>query len=79
MKTRRIVLPVLIIILALSGSVGAQQMRTLTPEAALDVRNARIAAMTDDGSRIAVTIQTRRDRTDVDHQNGNGNGNGEDP
>ena len=40
----------------------------LSPEIALDVRNARIAAVTDDGSRVAATVQTRRERTDVDHQ-----------
>ena len=27
-----------------------------------------IAAVTDDGSRVAATVRTRRDRTDVDHQ-----------
>ncbi len=68
MRYRRTVLLVLFIMTAFATTVGAQQMRTLTPEIALDVRNARIAAMTDDGSRIAVTVQTRRDRTDIDHQ-----------
>ena len=32
------------------------------------MRNARIAAFADDGSRVAATVQTRRERTDVDHQ-----------
>ncbi len=68
MRIRRTVLPVLLITVALCTSVSAQQMRSLTPEIALDVSNARVAAMTDDGSRLAVTVQTRRDRTDVDHQ-----------
>ena len=51
-----------------SAQVWAQQARGFTPEIALDVRNVRIAAVTDDGSRVAATVQTRRDRTDVDHQ-----------
>jgi dipeptidyl aminopeptidase/acylaminoacyl peptidase len=46
----------------------AQEARTFTPEIALDVRSARIAAVTEDGAHVAVTVQTRRDRTDVDHQ-----------
>jgi dipeptidyl aminopeptidase/acylaminoacyl peptidase len=46
----------------------AQELRPFTPELALDVRNVRIADVTDDGSRVAATVQTRRDRTDVDHQ-----------
>lgn len=51
-----------------STSVHAQDLRTFTPEIALDVRTSRIAAVTDDGTRVAVTVQTRRERTDVDHQ-----------
>jgi dipeptidyl aminopeptidase/acylaminoacyl peptidase len=68
MRIRRIVSPLLLIIVALCAGASAQQMRGLSPEIALDVRSARIAAMTEDGRRIAVTVQTRRDRTDVDHQ-----------
>jgi len=68
MKTRRIVLFLLIVTTVLVAPAGAQQMRRFSPEIALDVRSARIADMTDDGSLIAVTVQTRRDRTDVDHQ-----------
>jgi len=68
MRVRRTLLPLLLLAIAFSLPAGAQQMRTLTPEMALDVRNARIADMTDDGSLIAVTVQSRRDRTDVDHQ-----------
>lgn len=55
-------------VIALSTQVGAQQMRPFSPEIALQVRNVRIAAVADDGSRIAATVQTRNDRTDVDHQ-----------
>jgi len=68
MKCRRTFLPLLIVTLLLCGTVNAQQMRPFSAEIALDVRNARIAGITDDGSRIAVTVQTRRDRTDTDHQ-----------
>ena len=58
----------LIFTVALSAQVQAQQVRAFSPEIALDVRNVRIAAVTDDGSRVAATVQTRRDRADVDHQ-----------
>ncbi|MDC0159957.1 prolyl oligopeptidase family serine peptidase [Gemmatimonadales bacterium] len=51
-----------------TAPVEAQDIRQFTAEIALDVRNARIAAVSDDGVRVAVTVQTRRDRTDVDHQ-----------
>ncbi len=44
------------------------QQRTFTPEIALDVRGVGIAAVTDDGTRVAATVRLRRDRTDVDHQ-----------
>ena len=44
------------------------QQRAFTPEIALDVRGVGIAAVTDDGARVAATVRTRRDRTDVDHQ-----------
>ena len=43
------------------------QQRLFTPEIALDVQGVGIAAVTDDGSRIAATVRTRRDRTGVDH------------
>ncbi len=58
----------LIFTVALSAQVQAQQVRAFSPEIALDVRNVRIAAVTDNGTRVAVTVQTRRDRADVDHQ-----------
>ncbi|MXW17470.1 MAG: S9 family peptidase, partial [Gemmatimonadetes bacterium] len=44
------------------------QQRLFTPEVALDVRSVSIAAVTGDGRRVAATVRTRRDRTDVDHQ-----------
>ena len=44
------------------------QQRPFTPEVALDVRGVGIAAVTRDGARVAATVRTRRDRTDVDHQ-----------
>ena len=43
------------------------QQRLFTPEIALDVRGVGIAAVTDDGARVAATVRTRRDRTGVDH------------
>ena len=58
----------LIFTVALSAQVQAQQVRAFSPEIALDVRNVRIAAVTDNGTRVAATVQTRRDRADVDHQ-----------
>ena len=44
------------------------QQRLFTPEVALDVRSVSIAAVTGDGRRVAATVRTRHDRTDVDHQ-----------
>lgn len=49
--------------LAASQSEGG----SFTTEDALDVRTARIAGITSDGKRVAVTAQTRRDRSGVDH------------
>ena len=43
------------------------QQRLFTPEIALDVNLVSIAAVTRDGSRVAATVRTRRDRTGVDH------------
>ena len=43
------------------------QQRLFTPEIALDVRGVGIAAVTDDGARLAATVRTRHDRTGVDH------------
>jgi len=68
MRYRRNVLPTLTLVVALSGLADAQQPRPFTPAIALDVRSVRIAAVTDDGGRVAATVQTRRDRSNVDHQ-----------
>jgi len=51
----------------LAGFAGAVVL-TATTEIALDVNLVGIAAVTDDGARVAATVRTRRDRTDVDHQ-----------
>ncbi len=68
MKLRSTLFPLLVLTLALSNPLRAQEPRPFSPAVALDVRNIRIAAVTDDGSRVAATVQTRDDRTDVDHQ-----------
>ena len=68
MKHRRTLLPLIIITVALCAQAQGQAMRPFSPEVALDVRSVRIAAVTDDGSRVAATVQTRRDRAGVDHQ-----------
>ena len=52
--------------LAVPAPATAQQ--SFTPEIALDVRAPSIVAVTEDGARVAVTVTSRRDRTDVDHQ-----------
>lgn len=53
---------------ALLALPASGQERGMTTELALDVRSPQVAAMTDDGARIAVTVRTRRGRTGVDHQ-----------
>ncbi len=53
---------------ALTPLPSHAQQRPFTTEVALDVNLVSIAAVTDDGSRVAATVRTRRDRTDVDHQ-----------
>lgn len=63
----RTALATLTLALALSLPAEAQQLRRFTPEVALDVRQVRIADVTDDGRWVAATVQTRRDRSDVDH------------
>ena len=73
----RTIRPLITIILAavcgaalasLAAPEPATAQQAFTPEVALDVRTPGIAAVTHDGSRVAVTVRTRRDRTDVDHQ-----------
>ena len=51
---------------AVPAPAAAQQ--PFTSEIALDVRTPSIVAVTEDGARVAVTLTSRRDRTDVDHQ-----------
>ena len=46
---------------------AAVSQRAFTPEIALDVRGVGIAAVSGDGTRVAATVRTRRDRADVDH------------
>ena len=53
---------------ALTPLPAQPQQRPFTAEIALDVNLVSIAAVTDDGARVAATVRTRRDRTDVDHQ-----------
>lgn len=53
---------------AMVAPAAAQQLgQRFTTELALDVKSPQIAAMTDDGSRLAVTLRTRRGRMNVDH------------
>lgn len=60
---------VLALLMCLAATpAAAQDLRPFDTEIALDVRTARIATMNRDGTFVAVTVQTRRDRTDVDHQ-----------
>lgn len=59
-----------LLFLAMSGAglpVAAQEARPFTTQDALDVRGGRIADVTPDGRWVAVTVQTRRDRSGVDH------------
>ncbi len=57
------------VVLTATAPLPAQpQQRPFTTEIALDVNLVGIAAVTDDGARVAATVRTRRDRTDVDHQ-----------
>ncbi len=64
---KRSVLIALILVSAAGDSVIAQQDGLLTPNTALDVMSGSIADVTSDGRWLAVTVQSRRDRTDVDH------------
>ncbi len=53
---------------ALAALPTHAQERAFTTGIALDVNLVGIAAVTNDGARVAATVRTRRDRTDVDHQ-----------
>ena len=64
---KRSVFIALILVSAAGDSVIAQQDGLFTPNTALDVMSGSIADVTSDGRWLAVTVQSRRDRTDVDH------------
>ena len=52
----------------MAAPLAAQQGgRPFTTEDALDVRSVRVADVTGDGRWVAATVQTRRDRSGVDH------------
>jgi dipeptidyl aminopeptidase/acylaminoacyl peptidase len=67
MPYRRPVFVALTLGAVLVTPVWGQDARRFDTEIALDVQSPQIAAMTDDGARIAVTLRTRRGRADVDH------------
>ena len=54
-------------LLAVLPSISAAQQRSFTPEDALNVRTPSIQDMSKDGGKVAVTVQTQRDRLNVDH------------
>ena len=64
---KRAVFIALILVSAAGDSIIAQQDGLFTPNTALDVMSGSIADVTSDGRWLAVTVQSRRDRTDVDH------------
>ena len=64
---KRSVFITLILVSAAGNSVIAQEGDLLTPNTALDVMSGSVADVTSDGQWLAVTVQSRRDRTDVDH------------
>jgi len=64
---KRSVFIAFILVSAAGDSVIAQQDGLFTPNTALDVMSGSIADVTSDGRWLAVTVQSRRDRTDVDH------------
>ena len=62
------VLTLLILAAPLAMPLGAQEGgRAFTSQDAVDVRTVRVADVTPDGRWIAATVQTRRDRSGVDH------------
>ena len=64
---KRSVFITLILVSAAGNLVIAQQDGLFTPNTALDVMSGSVADVTSDGRWLAVTVQSRRDRTDVDH------------
>ena len=67
-RTLTLTLAVAAAFTALTPLTAHPQQRLFTPEIALDVRGVGIAAVTGDGTRVAATVRTRRDRAGVDHQ-----------
>lgn len=67
MSHRRPLMLIVILTVMFAVPALAQGTRAFTTEVALDVRSPSIAAMSEDGARIAVTVRTRRSRLDVDH------------
>ena len=66
---RRSLTPVLAVLAAcaLAPLPAVAQSQPLTTELALDVRTPSVLALTDDGRRAVVQLNTRRGRTDTDH------------
>ena len=64
---KRSVVIALILVSAAGSLVVAQEGGLLTPNMALDVMSGSIVDVTSDGRWLVVTVQSRRDRTDVDH------------
>ena len=67
MRGRSLVVAFLCAFAVAASSAAQQQGRAFTTEDALDVRGVRIADVTEDGRWVAATVQTRRDRSNVDH------------
>jgi len=61
-------LAVAALVLLVARPLAAQTLRAFTPDDALQVRSVRIADVTDDGRRVAATVQRRIDRLNVDHR-----------
>ncbi|MDA0329636.1 MAG: prolyl oligopeptidase family serine peptidase [Gemmatimonadetes bacterium] len=66
MLYRRPLLTALAFVMAFVIPLEAQEAR-FTTEIALDVGSPQVAAMTEDGARVAVVVRTRRGRVDTDH------------
>ena len=67
MRVRGMVYPALLVLLASQPLRAQAQERPFTTQDAVSVRTARILDVTDDGRWVAAWVQTRADRSDVDH------------
>jgi hypothetical protein len=67
MSHRRPLILIVILTVMFAAPALAQGPRAFTTEVALNVRSPSVAAMSEDGARIAVTVRTRRGRLDMDH------------